>query len=182
MSDEIIERLIEITGEFSNDAAFEGIDPSVIVPHIAEKLEEIIYESNFRMSGTHTKELKRFCRGQYDVSYLWHWLQERKEAFHNVHGGMFADKEFESLAELAETPTRERRYATPGQQTRCKKRSERSPSFIAKPNKTQGQNLGPWTYCSLWLAGLLLLAKRRWLFHEIKTTRYPNECALNSTT
>lgn len=73
-------------GLISDDEAFVGIDPSHIVPHNAAKLEELwsevrsffsIYEANFRMSGTYSRHFKNFVRGQFDVLYLWYWLQVR---------------------------------------------------------------------------------------------------------
>ncbi|ETM97736.1 hypothetical protein PPTG_19938 [Phytophthora nicotianae INRA-310] len=71
-------------GRISDDNAFTGINPALIVPHSATKLEELrsevrsffsIYEANFRMSGTHSREFKTFCQGHIDVLCLWYWLQ-----------------------------------------------------------------------------------------------------------
>ncbi|KAE8965466.1 hypothetical protein PR002_g28670, partial [Phytophthora rubi] len=126
---------------------FVGIDPSYIVPHNAAKLEELwsevrsffsIYEANFRMSGTHSRHFKNFVRGQFDVLYLWYWLQLRPEALSNVRGGLYQEDEYDSLDAFSTTPVRERRsssVATPNRQNGGKKRAERSPARGSLGNK-----------------------------------------------
>ncbi|ETL41742.1 hypothetical protein L916_07339 [Phytophthora nicotianae] len=66
-------------GFIEYDADSDGIDPGTIVPHSPAKLEEMwmeltsffsISEANFRLSGTHDHEFKRFVQGKLDVLYL----------------------------------------------------------------------------------------------------------------
>ncbi|KAE8887078.1 hypothetical protein PF003_g27048 [Phytophthora fragariae] len=111
-------------GLISDDEAFVGIDPSYIVPHNAAKLEELWSEN--------------FVRGQFDVLYLWYWLQLRPEALSNVRGGLYQEDEYDSLDAFSTTPVRERRsssVATPNRQNGGKKRAERSPARGSLGNK-----------------------------------------------
>ncbi|KAK1947410.1 hypothetical protein P3T76_001420 [Phytophthora citrophthora] len=105
----------DCNGLIEDDVAFEGINPSIVVKHNAAKLEELwaevrsifsIYEANFRMSGTHSRDFKKFVRGQADVLYLWYWLKLRPDALSNVRGGLYVEDEFDTMA-ASETPTRE---------------------------------------------------------------------------
>ncbi|KAE8952920.1 hypothetical protein PF005_g33120 [Phytophthora fragariae] len=71
------------------------------------------------MSGTHSRHFKNFVRGQFDVLYLWYWLQLRPEALSNVRGGLYQEDEYDSLDAFSTTPVRERRsssVATPNRQ------------------------------------------------------------------
>ncbi|ETI48402.1 hypothetical protein F442_07582 [Phytophthora nicotianae P10297] len=106
-------------GFIEYDADSDGIDPGTIVPHSPAKLEEMwmeltsffsISEANFRLSGTHDHEFKRFVQGKLDVLYLGYWLKERPQALSSVKGGMYEEGEFDSLSSF--TPTREHRRAT----------------------------------------------------------------------
>lgn len=74
----------EYSGLIFRDADFDGIEPGIIVPHSAAKLEEFrkeltsfcsIYEANFRLSGTHDREFKKFIHGKVDVLFLWYWTK-----------------------------------------------------------------------------------------------------------
>ncbi|OWZ09517.1 hypothetical protein PHMEG_00017771 [Phytophthora megakarya] len=49
----------EYRGLVADDLDFDGIDP----------------EANFRLSGVHEREFKKFTHGKADVLYLWYWTK-----------------------------------------------------------------------------------------------------------
>ncbi|OWZ02337.1 hypothetical protein PHMEG_00026115 [Phytophthora megakarya] len=136
----------DCNGLIEDDVAFEGINPAIVVKHDAAKLEEpwaevrsffSIYETDFRMSGTHSPHFKKFVRGQTDVLYLWYWLKLRPDALSNVRGGLYVEDEFDTMAS-SETPIREVRSpynsTTTGPGT-SKKRAGSYTPHINNPNK-----------------------------------------------
>ncbi|KAF4040219.1 hypothetical protein GN244_ATG07650 [Phytophthora infestans] len=134
----------EYSGLIADDVDFVGITPGSIEPHNAAKLEELwkeltsffsISEANFRLSGTHDQEFKKFTHGKADVLYLWYWTKLRPQALSCVRGGMYEEDEFDSLSAPVSTPMRECR-ATPSQRGGSRKRNKRSPTKTT-PNKKQ---------------------------------------------
>ncbi|KAF4040996.1 hypothetical protein GN244_ATG06764 [Phytophthora infestans] len=140
----------EYSGLIADDVDFVGITPDTIVPQNAAKLEELwreltsffsISKANFRLSGTHDQEFKKFTHGKADVLYLCYWTKVevwallRPEELSCVRGNMYEEDEFDSLSTFAFTPMRERR-ATPSQRGGNRKRNVRSPTKTT-PNKKQ---------------------------------------------
>ncbi|KAF4046832.1 hypothetical protein GN244_ATG00729 [Phytophthora infestans] len=134
----------EYSGLIADDVDFVGIIPETIVPQNAAKLEELwreltsffsISKANFRLSGTHNQEFKKFTHGKADVLYLCYWTKLRPEELSCVRGNMYEEDEFDSLSTFAFTPMRERR-ATPSQRGGNRKRNVRSPTKTT-PNKKQ---------------------------------------------
>ncbi|POM66126.1 hypothetical protein PHPALM_18062 [Phytophthora palmivora] len=100
----------EYRGLVADDIEFTGIDPGAVLTSFFS-----ISDANFRLSGTHDREFKKFTHDKADVAYHWYWT---KVFLNYVRGGMYEEDEFDLLsAATTTTPTRERRAATPSKRS-----------------------------------------------------------------
>ncbi|GMF13297.1 unnamed protein product [Phytophthora lilii] len=94
---EFIKELPEYGRLVTADSRFDGTDPSHIVPHAGEKLQQIWKEATTKFataharatqSGTHEPDFYDFCSGQLEPLYINAWLTVRPQAFDAAVGSM----------------------------------------------------------------------------------------------